>query len=190
MSSTVASGSTRSLMIFCAVCGSGGISMVSSRRCWMRRAVNACTAWVISARSSSGRSRLGWMASNGMPKRPAIALSSRLRKSPVAISSRVPGAPDSTSRCVSCSRRSSYRQGELVIGGRPGRRASWCLPSMRSRRSGATAMRWRPVSSLRRLRSSNWFCGNSTSRVPPASSRKQACTRRASGREIASVTSR
>ncbi|CDI93946.1 hypothetical protein BN889_05931 [Pseudomonas aeruginosa PA38182] len=190
MSSTLALGSTRSLMIFCAVCGSGGISMVCSRRCWMRRAVKACTAWLISARSSSGRSRFRLMFSSGSPKRAALALPSRPRKSLLAISRRMPGWPDSISRRGSCNRRSSYRQGELVRGGNAGRRCNSCLPSIRSRRSGLIASSLRPVSSVSRARSSNWLCGNSTSRVPTASSSSTAWTRRAAGSSALSLTSR
>ncbi|MNN51177.1 hypothetical protein D3C81_1658010 [compost metagenome] len=175
----VALGSTRSLMIFCAVSASGGISMVASRRCWIRRAVNAWTAWVISSRSSSGRLRFGRMLVRFSPKLAALALVSMVLKSSLAISSSTPGSPELTSNFGSRSRLSSYRQGALVSAGRPGSRLRLCLPSILTRRSFGTAVRRRPVSSVRRLRSSNWLCGNSTINTPMLSSRRTACTLRA-----------
>ncbi|MNI53562.1 hypothetical protein D3C73_1084070 [compost metagenome] len=174
----VALGSTRNLMIFCAVSASGGISMVASSRCWMRRAVNACTAWVISSRSSSGRSRLGRMLLTFSPKLAALALVSIDLNASLVISSSRPGSPELISNFGSRSRLSSYRHGELVSAGRPGNRLRLCLPSIFSRRSVDTAVRRRPVSSARRLRSSSWLCGNSTMRAPTASSSSTACTLR------------
>ncbi|MNN72921.1 hypothetical protein D3C81_1889980 [compost metagenome] len=82
------------MMIFCAVSASGGISMVSSKRFWMRRAVKAWTAWVISSESSWGRSRFGLMASTSCPKLLALDLASKRLKFARSISSSRPASPD------------------------------------------------------------------------------------------------
>ncbi|MNP15506.1 hypothetical protein D3C76_1078670 [compost metagenome] len=186
----LALGSTRSLMIFCAVSASGGISMVSSRRFWMRRAVKAWTALVISRVSSSGRSRLGLMASTSWPKLLALALASMRLKCARSISSSRPASPDWINTVSASSRLFSYWHGELVSAGMPGRALSWCFSSICFRRGTDTAVSLRPVSSARRLRSSSWLCGNSTIRAPTSSSSSTACTRDAAGRCGCSTTSR
>ena len=129
------------------------------------------------------------MLLRGSPKLPALALLSMLLKASLVISSSTPGSPELISRQGSRSRLSSYRHGELVSAGRPGSKLRLCLPSMRSRRSVETAVRRRPVSSARRLRSSNWLCGNSTISAPTASSSSTAWTLRAAGRPGWSITS-
>ncbi|MOA40257.1 hypothetical protein D3C78_1621130 [compost metagenome] len=114
------------------------------------------------------------------PKLAALALVSMVAlKSSLVISSSTPGSPELISNFGSRSRLSSYRHGELVSAGKPGSKLRLCLPSIFVRRSVGTAARRRPVSSVRRLRSSNWLCGNSTINTPMLSSRRTACTLRA-----------
>ena len=152
ISSMVTSGSERSRMILRTLSDSGGSSMVASSRCWMRRAVKACTARVMASPSSPPRS--GVMAPKGSPKRPALAFLSRGLKSCWAISSHRPGSPVLISSEGCCSKCSSYRQGELTSAGKPGSWLRPCLSSKTCRRSGATAVMRRPVKSARRFRSS------------------------------------
>ncbi|MNP61253.1 hypothetical protein D3C76_1564180 [compost metagenome] len=104
---------------------------------------------------------------------------SMVLKSSLETSSSTPGSPELISNFGSRSRLSSYRQGELVSTGRPGSKLRLCLPSIFVRRSVGTAVRRRPVSSVRRLRSSNWLCGNNTINAPTLSSSRTACTLRA-----------
>lgn len=139
--------------------------MVCFRCCWMCWVVKVCMVWLIFVWLLFGWLRFRLMFFSGLLKCVVLVLFSRLWKLLLVIFRRMLGWLDLISRCGFCNRCLLYRQGELVRGGNVGRWCSLCLLSICFRCLGLIVSSLWLVSLVSWVRFSNWFCGNSISRV-------------------------